>query len=210
MRHFSTETWAYFARGALPADETIQMQRHLEDCEKCRQTHDMWRAVLEIGLREKDYHPNNGMVRRAKAAYGLHQAWKRPGGKTRARLIFDSFRQPLPGGVRNSMVTTRQLHYKAGSLLIDIEVRKEPQAQEKSLFLVGQILNAEKPDDRVTDFRVLLLHGQRFVAQTISNQLGEFHFELAAGKTWRLFFELEGQEGISIPLPDLTARHSGM
>jgi hypothetical protein len=108
------------------------------------------------------------------------------------------------------MVTTRQLHYKAGSLLIDIEVRKEPQAQEKSLFLVGQILNEKKPDDRVTDFRVLLLHGQRFVAQTMSNQLGEFHFELAAGKAWRLFFELEGQEGISIPLPDLTARHSGV
>jgi anti-sigma factor RsiW len=62
MKHFSTEIWAYFARGALLADETIQMQRHLEDCEKCRQTHDMWRAVLEIGLREKDYHPRKTII----------------------------------------------------------------------------------------------------------------------------------------------------
>jgi len=65
---------------------------------------------------------------------------------------------------------------------------------------MGQILNADKPDQRVKDFRVLLLRGKRITAQTNSSPLGEFRFELADAKNWKLLFEVEGQEVIPISL----------
>src|SRR5437870_10985983 len=72
------------------------------------------------------------------------------------------------------------------------------------VLVMGQILNADKPDQRVKDFRVLLLRGKRITAQTNSSPLGEFRFELADAKNWKLLFEVEGQEVIPISLPELT------
>ena len=73
-----------------------------------------------------------------------------------------------------------------------------------SILVMGQILNADKPDQRVKDFRVLLLRGKRITAQTNSSPLGEFRFELADAKNWKLLFEVEGREVIPISLPELT------
>jgi hypothetical protein len=206
MKHFSIETSVDFARGLLQPQKADEMKHHLEGCEKCRESYDMWRAVVEAGRMAKKYRPSEGAVQRAREAFGLREAWRRFGRKTRAQLIFDSLLQPLPEGVRNSMDTTRQLQYRYGSLLIDIDLTKESHAPESPIFLMGQVLNADKPDQRVKDFRVLLLRGQRFTTQTNSNQLGEFRFELADAKNWKLLFEIEGQEVIPLSLPKLTSR----
>ena len=96
--------------------------------------------------------------------------------------------------------------YRSGPLIIDIDLAKESHAPEAPIFLMGQILNADKPDQRVNDFRVFLLCGKRIRAQTNSSQLGECRFELAEAKNWRLLFEIEGQEAVSISLPELTSR----
>jgi len=206
MKHFSIETSVDFARGLLQPQKANEMKHHLEGCEKCRESYDIWRAVVEAGRMEKKYHPSESAVQRAKEAFGLRDAWRHAKRKTRAQLIFDSLLQPLPEGVRNSISTTRQLQYRYGPLLIDIDVRRESHSSKSPIFLMGQVLNADKPDRRVKDFRVLLLRGGRFTTQTNSNQLGEFRFELADAKNWKLLFEIEGQEVIPISLPELTSR----
>ena len=104
------------------------------------------------------------------------------------------------------MAATRQLQYRSGPLIIDIDLAKESHAPEAPIFLMGQILNADKPDQRVKDFRVFLLRGKRIKGQTKSSRLGEFRFELADAKNWRLLFEVAGQEVIPISLPELTSR----
>jgi anti-sigma factor RsiW len=92
MKHFSTETLLDFARGLLPSVKADQVKHHLEGCEKCRGSYDMWRALIEAGRREKKYRPSESAVQRAKEAFGLRAVSRRPfERKTGARLIFDSF-----------------------------------------------------------------------------------------------------------------------
>ena len=206
MNHFSIETLIDFARGLLPSQKADEVKHHLERCKECRQSYDIWRAVVEAGRREKKYRPSESAVQRAKEAFGLREAWRPSGRKTRARLIFDSLLQPLPSGVRNSMAATRQLQYRSGPLIIDIDLAKESHTPEAPIFLMGQILNAENPDRQFKDLRVFLLRGKRVKAQTTPSPLGEFRFELDDGKNWKLSFEIEGQEVIPISLPELTSR----
>jgi len=206
MNHFSIETLIDFARGLLPSQKADEVKHHLERCKECRQSYDIWRAVVEAGRREKKYRPSESAVQRAKEAFGGRGLWWPSGRKTRSRLIFDSFLQPLPDGVRNSMAATRQLQYRSGSLLIDIDLTKESYGAEGPILLMGQILNAENPDRQFKDLRVFLLRGKRVKAQTTPSPLGEFRFELDDGKNWKLSFEIEGQEVIPISLPELTSR----
>src|SRR5438046_10621509 len=103
------------------------------------------------------------------------------------------------------MDATRQLQYRCGSLLIDIDLRKQSQAVESLVLLMGQILNADNPGERVKDFRVFLSQGKRFTAQTKSSPLGEFRFEFDVGKNWKLFVKIEGVPVIQVILHELTA-----
>ena len=83
---------------------------------------------------------------------------------------------------------------------------KESHGPEATILLMGQILNADTPDQRVKNFRVFLLRGKRITGQTNASPLGEFRFEFADAKNWRLLFEVAGQEVIPISLPELTSR----
>jgi hypothetical protein len=206
MKHFSTETWVDFALGLSPSQQANEMKNHLEGCEKCQESYDLWRGVVAASRREKKYRPSESAVQRAKEAFDLRGVWRSFERKPRARLIFDSFLQPLREGVRNSMAAKRQLQFRSGRLLIDIDLTKESQGPEGPIFLMGQVLNAGEPEQRVKDFRVLLLRGKRFTAQSNSSPFGEFRFELGGAKNWKLLFEIEGQDVILISLPELTSR----
>ena len=75
MKHFFTATWIDFVRGVLPSEKAAGMKRHVEGCVKCRESYRMWSAVAEIGRMEKNYQPSDSAVQRAKAAFGVHEAW---------------------------------------------------------------------------------------------------------------------------------------
>ena len=85
MSHFSTETLLDFARGLLPSPKADEVNHHLEGCKKCRESYDKWRAVMEVGRREKKYRPSESAVQRAKEAFGLHEVWRLFGQKAEAR-----------------------------------------------------------------------------------------------------------------------------
>src|SRR5207249_9298816 len=142
MKHISTEAWVDFARSLPPPQKADQMKHHLEGCKKCRKAYDMWRAVAGAVSREREYCPSETAVQRTKEMFALREVWGPVGRKASSRLIFDSSLQPVPRGVRNSMDATRQLQYPRGSLLIDIDLRKQSQAVESPVLLMGQILNA--------------------------------------------------------------------
>jgi hypothetical protein len=207
MKHFPTESWVDFARGALSQEKATEMARHRENCPECDRASELWRAVAEIGRRENVYSPDSGSVRRAKAAFGLRKIWDAvTQKKTGARLVFDSFLEPLPVGFRNGVAAGRQLHYQAGPLLIDIDLRKGFETREDRVSLAGQVLKVDAPGDRLADFRVFLFRGQRFEGQTRSTPMGEFHFEFPKASNWKLFFEIEGQAAVQISLPNLNPR----
>ena len=71
MSHFSTETLLDFARGLLPSPKADEVNHHLEDCKKCRESYDKWRAVMEVGRGKRNIGPAKVRcsVRKRRLAY---------------------------------------------------------------------------------------------------------------------------------------------
>src|SRR5439155_22901649 len=150
------------------------------------------------------YRPSDDATRRAEAMYGLRHVLELTGKE--ADLIFDSFRAPLIAGVRKShMPSQRQLQYEFGPILIDIELSKESHGTEKSILMLGQISTRDDGQE-VNDCRVFLIRGKRVTAQAKCSRLGEFHFDFADGKNWKLLIDVGTQEIIQLLLPDMTLR----
>jgi Putative zinc-finger len=204
MKHFAAENLAEYARGMLSMAQAEEIKHHLDACEKCLKASEIWRAVVEIGQKEKHYQPTNGAIRRVEAAFrAIHNSKQLHG--MQARLIFDSMIEALPVGVRNSMAASRQLQYEAGPSLIDI-VLNRPGSESAPIFLTGQIATPDDSAKTVTGFEVFLLRGQRLAAQTMISDEGEFQFQIAAGKNWKLLFEREDGQVIHLSLPSLLRR----
>ena len=204
MKHFSAENLAEYARGMLSMAQAEEIKRHLDACEKCLKASEMWRAVVEIGQKERHYQPSDGAVRRVEASFrAIHSSTRLHG--MQARLIFDSTNEALPVGVRNSMAVSRQLQYEAGSSLIDI-VFNQPALETVPTLLTGQISTANSFDKTMMAFEVFLMRRHSLAAQTTVSDVGEFQFEFAAGKDWKLLFEREDGEVIHLSLPGLLRR----
>ena len=202
MTHYSIEDWADFGRRAVTKKREAVMQRHLDSgCKQCGQAQSMWQAVMEAAQQETTFEPPADVVRIAKSAYALARPEKGAHWLTDvANMVFDSFREPLPAGVRASRSQARQIMYKHGSLAVDIRVQPEPGTDRYSL--VGQVLDTESPDRPPKPRTVLLRAGNERVSKTRTNQFGEFHFEVAGaelpsvgievGRHMRMFVPLRG------------------
>ncbi len=200
MKHFALEDWADFVREVGEPIQRAAMQRHLnEGCKRCLRAVAVWQSVLDISRQEANYQPPESAVRSARAYYGVYRPQVGLSGVAKiAELIFDSFRQPLPAGVRASGAASRQLLYRLGKTLID--VRFEAGDKPNWVSLVGQILDSAQTDRGVSDVPVALLYRSEPVAQSVSNQFGEFHMAFGAAQELHLRIGRSAQETILIPL----------
>ena len=185
----------------MPQEQTAKMQLHLDDgCPKCSKTLRMWRSVLEFATREASYQPPESVVRSAKEAFA--QQTRRPGSRRQgmlASLVFDSFRQPMPAGLRASRPPARQLMYSIGDYMVDVRV----QGSLKRVSLVGQVLNSSRPQEALKCLPVVLLRGDQPLTQSITSPLGEFEFEFEPVKDLRLAIGLDAESSLLVPLQDV-------
>src|SRR5262249_47932986 len=100
-----------------------------------------------------------------------------PRGMEGARLILDSFRTPLPAGVRSSLQTGRQLAYRYKNMIIDVLITQ--QVESGQVLLAGQVMGFGMGVRQNRGLAVLLIDGVKTVARTTTNQLGEFQLEFA-------------------------------
>ncbi len=122
-----------------------------------------------------------------------------PSGAQIARLVFDSFRQPLPEGIRTVGLRARQLLYQAGRFSVDLRLDTGPDGA----FLVGQVMDSTRPDQRVADVPVTLFRSGIRVSKTVTNMLGEFQSELEDPKKLVLWIEIDEQHPLVINLQEL-------
>lgn len=179
------------------------MQVHLEQgCAECVKASETWRLVLDVAAREEQYRPDEAAVRVVKAAYIPEKPWTwlREAAEA-ARLVFDSLHQPAPAMLRGSQPVTRQLVHEAEPFVIDLRLESDP--ARKRIFLMGQILNSENPEEPTTDVDVVLLSGEKLIRRAAVNSSGEFDLELGADPNLHLFINIRGQRAIGIALPDL-------
>ena len=200
MKHYALEEWADFVREVVEPIQRAAMQRHLyEDCKWCLRAVAVWQSVLDISRQEANYQPPESAARSTKAYYGVYRPQVGHSGVAKiAELIFDSFRRALPAGVRASGVASRQLLYRLGKTLIDM--RLEAGDKPHRISLVGQVLDSSETDRGVSDIPVIVLHGSESMAQTVTNQFGEFHLAFDAAQELHLRIESGEPEAILIPL----------
>lgn len=207
MPHFRLDEWADLARDVVDEQKRAAMLLHLEDgCNPCGETLQAWKRVYEVGRGDSAYEPPESALRSVRGAYAIHGLYKATLPKmVMARLLFDSFRDALPAGVRSSGASVRQLHYGAGAYEVDL--RLEAGARGEKVSLIGQILNSSPTDQTVSGIPCAALRNGKVLTESRTNEFGEFAFEFAGEEGVELRFRpLHGTEFL---IPPIEASRAG-
>jgi hypothetical protein len=202
MKHFSLGDWADFANGVIADGKRPLMERHLEQgCTPCAHVLSRWQWMRKFVGKESLYGPPEDAVKFAKRAFLAYLPSRKQSAAGRfAELIFDSFSQPALQGVRSGQMNTRRLIYKADDILIDLQL--DATADPSKMSLVGQVMDSGDSEQGIQRVPVLLLHGRDTLAETETNQFGEFRLECEAGKSLQVSVGITGRKDVFIPLDD--------
>ncbi len=201
MKHFDIAKWADFVRDSAREGERAAMQAHLASgCQKCRHTAELLRKVAAAARRHSQVQVPDYALRCARAIYLLQQPEKvqiLP--RIAARLLYDSFREPWPAGVRTQQRLSRQALYQAEHYWLDL--RLENESGTSRVTLVGQIQHGKQPGKRLEGVPILLVSGKQILGRAVSNSLGEFQMEYAPAKRLRLYVPMRwAGKRIELPL----------
>src|SRR5437660_7662757 len=187
MKHFGISKWTDFVRGLSEKLAEVAIGHHLASgCRKCRHTAGLLRKLAAVVRSDLQVQVPEHALRCARAIFILRQPEEvqiLP--RIPARLLYDSFREPLPAGVRTQQRLSRQALYQAGDYSLDL--RLENESGTSRVTLVGQIQNRKQPGKRLGGVPALLLSGKQVLGQAVSNSLGEFQMEYAPTKRLRLY-----------------------
>ncbi len=198
MKHFSEATWSDFARNLVAPGTKMTMQQHIDDgCTKCANILNTWQIVHSVAQKESALTPPSDVVRVVKSQFVAVAPEKSLG----FRLLFDSALAPVPAGMRGS-VAARQFLYETDEYYIDLRVealRVEPHREVHQAALVGQVLN-RRGKRAAQGLAVLLQDGKRPIAETSTNQFGEFQLEFDATNSLSISVKRDKSEAIVLPL----------
>lgn len=118
-----------------------------------------------------------------------------------ARLVLDTFLQPLPAGIRHLQPDTRQLVYEAPALTADISF--EPSHNSPRITLVGQVLRTKEPQIPLNGVSIVLKSRNGPLNVKMTNEVGEFSFEFQGERTVSLEIEVSPNEWVLLITPPL-------
>lgn len=201
MKHYSSEQWTDYVRGAVPEHESSTMRQHLEvRCKQCGQAAATWAKVLKLALQEAAYRPPEGAVRLAKSYFVMYGAGRKQALIPRlARLVFDSLREPVLAGVRSTAAPFRHYVYQSGPMLVDIWMTPVPGSS--SAEMTGQILDQGSPNQALKDTVVKLWSGSAHLSATRTNAFGEFHLEVSPSVPSDLQLTIGDDQQIAVLIP---------
>ena len=202
MEHFLEQTWADFVRGINKSEINTNIESHLAGgCSDCKAAFNLWNQVRTTIANEKTYMPPDNALRLVKQEFAAkYSPEQRP--SVLASLLFDTFAQPLPTGVRSGAAVARQLVYEAEGLTVDL--RLDPQPQSSKICVVGQVLDKGVPRISLSSASIMLWteKGQPLL-HVSANEHGEFQLEFNAQENLRLSIDAAGRKTIRIPLANL-------
>jgi hypothetical protein len=200
--HFSLEEWADFARGTLEPEHREKMQDHLDQgCRACAKIVDLWRSVLDIGRREKKFEPMDSDLGWAKTIYVAFPPGAARGLKLLIARLAASGR-PALAGIRGSRSDRSPSHfmYQKDDVVLDLEFR----VNATTVSMVGQILDATTHKSQFGHRNVRLIREEGMLAQTTTNEFGEFRMDYGLQQNLLLVIELEDESFLITPLPHST------
>jgi hypothetical protein len=122
-------------------------------------------------------------------------------GDTSVELLFDSSCQPPPHGMRSDTMGQRQMLYRADPYQIDLQL--EADREHNRLIVAGQLLDVTNPEIACLSVQVMLSNLRGNVANTRTNQFGEFRGEVENSGDLELSFLGHGGTRIIILLRDV-------
>ena len=159
-----------FVCGVVGMD--AEARTHIEACEQCRSDISWLQWLADFGVREKKYDPPFWASFNAESLFKL----KKPGmvriaKEIVANLVYDSFNDALPMGVRQRDLPARQALYRTGNVQLDLKIEL---GDEKGL-IIGQIV-ADKGDMEITGLEIEITQQGQVIGKSRTNGLGEFVF----------------------------------
>lgn len=118
-----------------------------------------------------------------------------------ARLVLDTFLQPLSVGLRFLRPDTRQMLYEAQSLTADISFECPPDSTRTTLL--GQIMRTNEPAVPMNGASVVLKGQKGSLGLERTNESGEFSFEFQNEPRITLEMEVTPNEWVLIVSPAL-------
>lgn len=208
MKHFSIAAWADLARGLVSEDEVSEMGAHLaSDCAECKNIAEFLSKMSTISRRLAGKSAPMAAVQLAKLIFPRPIEQKRIF-RVAAELVFDSRMTTAVTGMRSVWQVGWQCIYRAGECSLDLRI--EPEWNTSRVAVIGQISNHNVPDDQMSDLTVRLKAGRSVVAETRSNQFGEFQLEYEQQTRLQLCIYLDGgSRRIQVPLKRFVPDKSG-
>jgi len=124
-----------------------------------------------------------------------------PRGMQIARMIFDSFRYPLPAGLRGlsrgSSLGARQIAYQYKQAIIDLSI--DLAEGTGRISLAGQVLDSERKG-KTEGLPVLLVGGTGTLVRTATNKFGEFQIEFDPADDLSIQVRLGERSWVLVPL----------
>ena len=184
MKHFDISDWTDLARGCATDADRTAMESHLATgCRRCGATVGLMQRVAASTRADNLYEPPPDTVRCAKALSALQRPQSSTPGLL-ARLIYDSFREPLPAGIRAEDRVSHHTVFEAGDFLLDL--RAEQEKESPRVTLVGQLTYRADPDRPMAGAPVLVMARKTIVAHAIYNRFGEFEMDYPPSRHLRL------------------------
>jgi hypothetical protein len=169
--HIELPTLYDLIRGVASMD--AESQSHIRQCEQCRSDVSWLQWLADFGAREKEYDPPSWALANAENVFKL----KKPRLVTIAKeivasLIYDSFSEPLPMGVRQRDLPARQALFKADKVHLDLKIEV---GDEKGL-IIGQVV-ADHGEMHIDGLTIEITQEGQVVSKSSTNALGEFVFQ---------------------------------
>jgi hypothetical protein len=202
-KHFTDEKCLDFVRRLLPQAQRDLIQQHLDDgCERCNKLHSIWTLVAEVTGRPFHDEPNESAIRVAKAFYanGRGNYLVRPLAKM-IPPVFDSFLDNSAAAVRGHQIHAfaRRLLHRTRLWAVDLRLESEDGWR---MSVVGQVLRSSQKSAAAVIADVILMQGDTLLAQTSTNQFGEFQLQSQHEKNLNIYFDIRGRRPLGIALPD--------
>jgi len=200
MKHFGLEEWVDFSRDVIPEKRKKAMQHHLETgCADCGNVAQTWKRVYQMGRVDSSYEPPESILRAVKGNFAIHGPQPQSSMPIVARLLFDSFANALPAGIRSGEGAARQLLYTTGTHEVDLRI--EPQYDSARVLFVGQLLNSADVNQPVDKAIVALVAGKNTLAESVTNHLGEFSLDCKVEGSFQLQFDRREEPPFTFQLP---------
>jgi len=214
MRHYEVGEWTDFVRNLISEEQRNEMERHQLSCSQCASRLEFLRQVATTLQAEQAYDSASAALA-ASARQVFVGAEVRHSARDRAiqalqtlvaHLAYDSAADLRPAGARSHRPSSRQMLYQAGNYCLDLRFDRE--LDSTRITLVGQVANREAPGSLKTGLPVAVLWNASVIAQTASNEFGEFSLEYTPRPDLRLCVSIaDSGVRVEVPLKRLSDEH---